>query len=82
MNCTLCIALSELPFSTLIPDLPRFLRRQISVWYQPTIGWRSRSRVAVQRESRLVFRLAKSGKVVGFLMSNAWAYRKMEPITE
>ena len=30
----------------------------------------------------LVFRIAKGGKVVGFLMSHAWAYRKMPPITE
>ena len=30
----------------------------------------------------LVFRLAKGGKVVGFLMSNAWAFRRVEPITE
>jgi hypothetical protein len=41
---------------------------------------------ATYRESAgshsLVFRLAKDGKVVGFLLSNAWAYRKVEPITE
>jgi hypothetical protein len=30
----------------------------------------------------LVFRLTEDGKVVGFLMSNAWAYRRVELITE
>ena len=30
----------------------------------------------------LVFRLAKDGTVVGFLMSHAWAFRKVAPIDE